>query len=273
MYRALKELRHRIWGVHFRLDHDAKSLAKMLQEPNDVPNAPLLRWVAWCQLFNFEPNHVSATQFKVEDALSRRPPAPEDGKFMEPDTDDFAESYLNVIYGVSNNSVPEGASPQTAVKFLFDSLYFDLSNQYDVSWRRRLQIPFFWISSAVHTLELEPGGWKSEPVRPEDPFSLFRASELRYVDTSDSRPLPEFYTRKVFLTRTEQLLLGDELMPMEYVEWESYTQSIPLNELLTRSGHRHGLRDRDGPEYWSEIREFLSSGKYPSSCTTDCDRL
>ena len=212
VYRALKELRHRIWGVHFRLDHDAKSLAKMLQEPNDVPNALLLRWVAWCRLFNFEPNHVSATQFKVEDALSRHPPAPEDGKFTEPDTDDFAKSYLYAIYGVSNNSVPEGASPQTAVKFLFDFLYFDPSNQYDVSWRRCSQIPFFWISSAVHMLKLEPGGWKSEPVCPEDLFSLFRASELRYVDTSDSRPLPEFYRRKVFLTRTEQFLLGDELI-------------------------------------------------------------
>jgi predicted Zn-dependent protease len=30
VFRAFKELHHRIWGVHFRLDHDAKSLAKIL---------------------------------------------------------------------------------------------------------------------------------------------------------------------------------------------------------------------------------------------------
>jgi hypothetical protein len=68
VFRAFKELRHRIWGVHFRLDHDALSLAKMLREPDDVPNAPLLRWVAWIRLFDFEPHHVRAESFRVEDA-------------------------------------------------------------------------------------------------------------------------------------------------------------------------------------------------------------
>ncbi len=43
VFRAFKELRHRIWGVHFRLDHDAISLAKMIRDPDDVPNAPMLR--------------------------------------------------------------------------------------------------------------------------------------------------------------------------------------------------------------------------------------
>ncbi len=46
VFRAFKELRHRIWGIHFRLDHDAISLAMMIREPDDVPNAPILRWVS-----------------------------------------------------------------------------------------------------------------------------------------------------------------------------------------------------------------------------------
>ena len=33
VYRALRELCHQVWGIQFRLDHDAISLAKMLREP------------------------------------------------------------------------------------------------------------------------------------------------------------------------------------------------------------------------------------------------
>lgn len=47
IFRAFKELRHRIWGVLFRLEHDAQSVAQMLCSVDDVPNAPVLRWIAW----------------------------------------------------------------------------------------------------------------------------------------------------------------------------------------------------------------------------------
>ena len=77
VFRAMKECRHRIWGVHFRLDVDASYLKKMIHEP-DLPNAPMTRWVTYIQLFDFELNHVPADKHRVEDGLSRRAPADED---------------------------------------------------------------------------------------------------------------------------------------------------------------------------------------------------
>ena len=127
VYRALRELRHRVWGIHFRLDHDAISLAKMLREPDDLPNAPLLRWVAWCRLFDFEPNHVPANQFKVEDALSRRRPSPEDPDPSPVHDEEFEEAYINAVYG-DPQSVPRGATVQSAFKYLIDSSFISLSS-------------------------------------------------------------------------------------------------------------------------------------------------
>ena len=250
VYRALKELRHRIWGVHFRLDHDAKSLAKMLLEPDDVPNAPLLRWVSWCRLFDFETNHVPATQFRVEDALSRRPPAPEDSKYTEPDTEDFSESYLNLVYGIQN-PIPKGANLDSATKYLLESTYFRLTSPYDTSWSANLQIPLLWPTQAVHMLELEPGTRVSQPVKADEPYSLFRSSTLRYVSEFDTRALPEFHIWKVSIISADKFLLGDELVSFEFNEWVSYSQSIPLDELSSRVGHQHGQKDRDGNTYWS----------------------
>lgn len=77
VFRAMKECRHRIWGVHFRLDVDASYLKKMIHEP-DLPNAPMTRWVTYIQLFSFELNHVPANKHRVEDGLSRRPPTDDD---------------------------------------------------------------------------------------------------------------------------------------------------------------------------------------------------
>ncbi|TFY52589.1 hypothetical protein EVJ58_g9929 [Rhodofomes roseus] len=77
VFRAIKESRHRVWGVHFRLDVDASYLKQMIHEP-DLPNAPMTRWVTYIQLFDFELNHVPAAKHKAEDGLSRRPHADDD---------------------------------------------------------------------------------------------------------------------------------------------------------------------------------------------------
>jgi hypothetical protein len=129
VFRAFKELRHRIWGIHFRLDHDATSLAKMIREPDDLPNAPLLRWVSWIRLFDFEPNHVRAESFKVEDALSRRPPSKNDGENIYEDHEEFLEAYLDIIYSGAHNA-PPGSSASSAAKFLLDSLHAKYSHHF-----------------------------------------------------------------------------------------------------------------------------------------------
>jgi hypothetical protein len=44
VFQAIKDSRHRIWGIHFRLDVDAKFLIEMMRSP-DLPNALMTRWM------------------------------------------------------------------------------------------------------------------------------------------------------------------------------------------------------------------------------------
>jgi hypothetical protein len=95
VFRALKHLRHRIWGMHFRLDVDAKFLVEMIKAP-DLPNAPMTRWVLYLSLFDFEVNHVSADKHIAPDGLSRRKRS-----LLDSDEED-AEDYLNRFIGLSS---------------------------------------------------------------------------------------------------------------------------------------------------------------------------
>ncbi|KAJ3870980.1 hypothetical protein F5051DRAFT_290927, partial [Lentinula edodes] len=78
-----------VFLVLFRLEHDAQSVAQMLKTVDDVPNAPVLRWISWIRLFDFEMKHVPATAFKLEDGLSRRKPSPNDQPYDEIDSEEF----------------------------------------------------------------------------------------------------------------------------------------------------------------------------------------
>ncbi|TFY61408.1 hypothetical protein EVJ58_g4516 [Rhodofomes roseus] len=95
-FRAIKECRHRIWGIHFRLDVDASYLKQMIHEP-DLPNAPMTRWVTYIQLFDFELNHVPAAKHKAEDGLSRRRPAGDDSG--ESDGEDELDRHIGSANG------------------------------------------------------------------------------------------------------------------------------------------------------------------------------
>ena len=71
VFRAVKEQRHRVWGLHFRLEVDAQYLGKMMEMP-DIPNAPMTRWISFIRLFDFEIKHVPANRFMAPDGLSRK---------------------------------------------------------------------------------------------------------------------------------------------------------------------------------------------------------
>jgi hypothetical protein len=96
VFRALKDLRHRIWGIHFRLDVDAKFLTEMIKTPGDLPNAPMTRWVMYLSLFEFEINHVPAEKHLAPDGLSRRKHSP-----LDSDEED-AEEYLDKFIGCTD---------------------------------------------------------------------------------------------------------------------------------------------------------------------------
>ena len=90
--RAVKDLRHRVWGIHFRIDVDAKFLIEMVKQP-DLPNAPMTRWISYIALFDYVMNHVPAQSHAGADGLSRRRRTPEDSE------DEDAEEYLDKFMG------------------------------------------------------------------------------------------------------------------------------------------------------------------------------
>jgi hypothetical protein len=182
VFRAFKELCHRIWGVHFRLDHDALSLAKIIREPDDIPNAPLLHWVAWIRLFDFEPHHVRAEAFKMEDALSRRPPAPTDTNYDDQDPEEFLDAYLDLTYSGTHN-VPPCATATSTVKFLLDSVYARLSSPFLCSYSSPNSVlPIYRLTSAFSDVpKFDPALHIGEHLDPSQPNSYLAYSSLQYT--------------------------------------------------------------------------------------------
>ena len=73
LFRALRTFRHHLYGAkHLQVEVDAKYIKGMLKRPDLQPNATMNRWIQGILLFDFELIHVSASQFKGPDALSRR---------------------------------------------------------------------------------------------------------------------------------------------------------------------------------------------------------
>jgi hypothetical protein len=72
---------HRLYGIHFRIKVDARSLLEMINKPDLLPNAPGNRWLAFINLFDFEMVHIPAERHKGPDSLSRR-------RHVEDDSDD-----------------------------------------------------------------------------------------------------------------------------------------------------------------------------------------
>ncbi|CAD6929947.1 unnamed protein product [Tilletia controversa] len=68
--KAVKNLRHRLYGVFFILEVDAASIRQMINAP-DIPNAAMTRWVHYLKLFDMEVRHVPGRNHTLPDGLSR----------------------------------------------------------------------------------------------------------------------------------------------------------------------------------------------------------
>ena len=96
LMRSLKETRPFIISVtKLTVEMDAAYIKGMLNNPDEVPNATLNRWIAYIQLFTFELRHVSATEFKGPDGLSRRPATEEELTNAEDDIEDEIDRKLD----------------------------------------------------------------------------------------------------------------------------------------------------------------------------------
>ena len=73
LFRALRAFRQYLYGAkNLHVEVDAKYIKGMLKRPDLQPNATMNRWIQGILLFDFTLTHVSATEFKGPDALSRR---------------------------------------------------------------------------------------------------------------------------------------------------------------------------------------------------------
>ena len=84
LFRTLKALRYDLWGIHFRIEVDAKFLKEMINTPG-LPNAAMTRWISYIQLFDFELHHVPAERHAGPDGLSRRQRSADDSSDSDDD--------------------------------------------------------------------------------------------------------------------------------------------------------------------------------------------
>jgi len=117
VFRAVKDLWHRIWGIHIRIDVDAKFLIEMVKQP-DLPNAPMTRWISYIALFDYEICHVPAQSHVAVDGLSQRKHTPEDSE--DEDAEDFLDKFIGsaqVETSLSSSSLANFLSSQSLLAF------------------------------------------------------------------------------------------------------------------------------------------------------------
>jgi hypothetical protein len=117
LMKALKKLRFWLYGRHFYLETDARTLVWILnQPPNDLPNAMMTRWLTYIRLFDFTVKHIPGRRNGAADALSRRGVAQGDS---DEDSDAPDEYFESMLYSISFSSDP---SPIARV-YLLDGEY------------------------------------------------------------------------------------------------------------------------------------------------------
>ncbi|KAK6206862.1 putative gag-pol poly protein [Colletotrichum tabaci] len=95
--KALKRVRNYLYGVHFILETDAKTLVAQLNgAASDLPGALIIRWISWIRMFDFEVKHISGAMNSAADGLSRKPSGPSDLQDAEAEgeIDDWIDSQI-----------------------------------------------------------------------------------------------------------------------------------------------------------------------------------
>jgi hypothetical protein len=96
LIKALKKLRFWLFGRYFTIVTDSQTLVWLLnQPPNDLPNAMMMRWLAYARLFDFDIKPVKGSQNGAADRLSRRGKGEDDETDSDPD--DYFDSCLYSI--------------------------------------------------------------------------------------------------------------------------------------------------------------------------------
>jgi hypothetical protein len=111
---ALKKFRPWIYGIHFVVETDARTLVDQLnRSATDLPGALITRWLALLNMWEFEVRHVEGKRNTVADALSRRPEQPgwQPPEEAEDDVEDFIDKHLGAL-SLSTNVSMDHWDPQ-----------------------------------------------------------------------------------------------------------------------------------------------------------------
>lgn len=246
VFRALKELRHRIWGIYFRINVDAKFLLEMIHAP-DLPNAPMTRWLLYIQLFDFDLVHIPSEKHKAPDGLSRRKPSPLDSD------DEDAEAYLDAFIGSSRSHTCSSAAHLSLRDFTIDSI--TLPTEFFTSWidmlnsvtpgigvtyqsaSSALDLSYFiTVPNKVNSTHVNTEGFANSdisPIRSTMPYSLFDRSLLS-ANLLQTFVGYDFFVRRVAMERLVECSLGEEDFSICITEYARSYVTGPMFENDTR---------------------------------------
>ncbi|KAJ9246723.1 hypothetical protein DTO195F2_9270 [Paecilomyces variotii] len=136
--KALRKFRAYLYGIHFRLEVDAKTLvAQLNRTATDLPGSVVARWIAWIQLFDFDVVHVSGKKNLVADGLSRKPATERD---LEEAEDDDMEEFLDLQFcAVYYASVQEVESD--SIPWLTPTLHWSEKSLLIAEWLQTMTKP------------------------------------------------------------------------------------------------------------------------------------
>ncbi|OBZ70423.1 Transposon Tf2-9 polyprotein [Grifola frondosa] len=284
VFRAFKELRHRIWGTYFRLDVDAKSLKQMISSP-DLPNAPMTRWVSYLRLFDFYVNHVPATAHQASDGLSRRPPASDDSDESD------GEEYLERVLAATElrEEIELYAHRIRERRRIEDGALFDSERISTTPCLATLGVTEFG-EEALSTLHDE------STTTDLDGGTLLSSSPfvLSLTDTDAAFFVPNDFMRRhtpqelcqTYLIAGEEVDLPITEYQYAYVLSPSIISSDPREEsgrspfasrslypqndgvFYSGAGHKFGKKDEESDGQWAEVLGYLKDGSIPPRCAS-----
>ncbi|KAF8634386.1 hypothetical protein AX17_004208 [Amanita inopinata Kibby_2008] len=247
VFRAVKDLRHRVWGLHFQINVDAKFLVEMIQTP-DLPNAPMTRWVSFLTLFDFELNYVPAEKHRVPDGLSRRPRAADDSE--EEDVEMVLEKLVGMVCRYKT-------SPQKETRLLPTKLLTALLVELQPipqtpygAFITSTKIQDMFLFGSIHGLDLQSAQFEPLLTRSILGLNTKTTGELAYNEEKERR-----------VAETE-VHLGNETVWLEVSTWTpatNYSNLCPPRCVV----HSFGVKKVETPMGWEEITNYLKNGVIP----------
>lgn len=225
LFCALRDLRHRVWGVPFRVEADASFLKQMIANPGDLPNAPMIRWVMYIGLFDFELKHVPADKHVAPDGLSRRPRADEDSD--DSDVEDYLDHFLASPSSVKRHPESPIIIKSHQIKSFISSIITKYNHQLEDSRKRHPPtIPYAFFASPTFASHSFFASYRYDTSNPfiSSPHTLLHHSLLK--NSPDLR-----IVRQVNRNEPEKL--------------------------------RHRIIDLDEPQFWRDLKTYLEHGTLP----------